>query len=96
MCTLSTTPNNKWKLADKELTSRFLIGSALYPSPQIMLDAIRASEAEIVTVSLRRQNPNDNSGADFWQMLSSLNLNILPNTAGCHSAKEAITTAQMA
>lgn len=85
-----------WKIADKELDSRFLIGSSLYPSPSIMQEAIRASEADIVTVSIRRQNPTKNSGNEFWELLSELNLNILPNTAGCYSVKEAVSTAQMA
>ncbi len=90
-----------WQLAEKKLNSRLLIGSALYPSPQIMLDAIAKSGAEVVTVSLRRQNPNGdsasiNNGQYFWQLIKNLNLNILPNTAGCFSAKEAITTALMA
>ena len=89
-----------WKLADKTLTSRLLIGSALYPSPAIMQDAIRASGSEVVTVSLRRQNPGTDSGSaggnDFWDLLKELDSHILPNTAGCHSVKEAITTAQMA
>ncbi|MFT7560603.1 MAG: thiazole synthase [Flavobacteriales bacterium] len=85
-----------WQLADKKLDSRLLIGSALYPSPKIMQDAIRASESQVVTVSLRRQNPNDNNGKGFWDLLKELNLNLLPNTAGCHSVKEAIATAQMA
>lgn len=85
-----------WTLADKTLTSRLLIGSALYPSPEIMAHAIRASGAEVVTVSLRRQLSPQAPDNQFWQMLKSLNLNVLPNTAGCHSAKEAITVAQMA
>ncbi len=84
-----------WQLADTQVTSRLLIGSALYPSPQIMLDAIEASGAEIVTVSVRRQHPQQRGGEDFWQLLSSLKLHLLPNTAGCHTAKEAVTTAQM-
>lgn len=85
-----------WKLAEKALQSRLLIGSALYPSPQIMQDAIHASGSEVVTVSLRRQNPSEKNGADFWQFIQTLKVNILPNTAGCHSVKEAVTTAQMA
>ena len=85
-----------WTLADKTLNSRFLIGSSLYPSPQIMQEAVKASEAEVITVSLRRQNPAEGGGNAFWELLSELKLNILPNTAGCHSVKEAITTAQMA
>ncbi|WP_086930282.1 thiazole synthase [Agarilytica rhodophyticola] len=85
-----------WQLAQTQINSRLLIGSALYPSPQIMLDAINASEAQVVTVSLRRMNPTQEGGRDFWDLLSTLKVNILPNTAGCKSVKEAITTAQMA
>ncbi|WP_196138718.1 thiazole synthase [Aliikangiella sp. G2MR2-5] len=85
-----------WQLADKEIESRLLIGTALYPSPEIMLESIKASGSQVVTVSLRRQNPMASGGQDFWQMIQSLNLNLLPNTAGCHSVKEAVTTAQMA
>jgi len=79
----------------ESFTSRFLIGTALYPSPQIMADAIRASASQIVTVSLRRQSPQSGSGKTIWDFISALNLKLLPNTAGCHSAKEAITLAQM-
>ncbi|MEE8058067.1 MAG: thiazole synthase [Pseudomonadales bacterium] len=85
-----------WQIADKTLNSRLLIGSALYPSPQIMIDAIKASGAEVVTVSLRRQASAANGNNQFWDCLKELPLNLLPNTAGCHSVKEAITTAQMA
>ncbi len=85
-----------WQLAEKEFNSRLLIGSAQYPSPQIMEDAITYSNAEVVTVSLRRQDPANKSGGDFWRLIQSFNLTLLPNTAGCYSAKDAITTAQMA
>jgi thiazole synthase len=85
-----------WNLADKQLQSRLFIGTALYPSPAIMQRSIEMSGAEVVTVSLRRQNAAADSGHDFWQFLQELQVHILPNTAGCHSVKEAITTAQMA
>lgn len=85
-----------WDIAGKTLQSRLLIGSALYPSPAIMQQAIRSSGANVVTVSLRRQNPGEGGGESFWQLIKELEVNILPNTAGCHSVKEAITTAQMA
>lgn len=85
-----------WQLADQPLESRLLIGSALYPSPKIMQDAIRASGAQIVTLSLRRQNPAAGGGNDFWALLRELDIRLLPNTAGCHSVREAVTTAQMA
>lgn len=81
------------KIAGKEINSRLFVGTALYPSPQIMLDSIKASGANIVTVSVRRQGLG---GENFWKQLQQLDCHWLPNTAGCHSAKEAITTAEMA
>ena len=89
--------NDTWEIGGKSLNSRLLIGSALYPSPANMEDAIKESEAQIVTVALRRQSAGENkSGGNFWNIIKSLGIHVLPNTAGCHSAKEAITTAQMA
>lgn len=86
-----------WKVYGQTLNSRLFIGTALYPSPQVMMDAIRASGAEVITVSLRRQTPGQiRSGEQFWQMIQSLNCHLLPNTAGCYSAREAIKTAMMA
>ncbi len=85
-----------WKIGGKVVKSRLLIGSALYPSPEIMQNSIKATAADIVTVSLRRQAAGDESGQAFWEIIKSLKVDVLPNTAGCYSAKEAITTAQMA
>lgn len=77
------------------ITSRLLLGTAQYPSPAVLGEAIRASGTGIVTVSLRREAA-DGSGAGFWDMLRDTGLRILPNTAGCHSVQDAVTTAQMA
>ena len=65
--------------------SRLMIGTALYPSPEIMRRAIEASGAEIVTVSLRRQAPGQAGGARIWDFIAGLGCCLLPNTAGCHS-----------
>ncbi|HUH36684.1 MAG TPA: thiazole synthase [Spongiibacteraceae bacterium] len=75
--------------------SRLLLGTALYPSPQIMADAVTASGAEIITVSLRRQSPESGGGNTIWDFIRRLGKRLLPNTAGCHSAREAVTLAQM-
>ncbi len=88
--------NDTWDIGGKTLKSRLLIGSALYPSPANMEDAIKISGAQIVTVSLRRQAAGEGGGNQFWDIIKSLGIEVLPNTAGSHSAKEAITTAQMA
>ncbi len=85
-----------WHLPECRDLSRLLIGTALYPSPEIMRRSIEASGADVVTVSLRRQNPTDGGGEQFWDYIKDLGKRILPNTAGCRSVKEAITVAQMA
>ena len=78
------------------IASRLLLGTAQYPSPAILADAIRTSRTEIVTVSLRREAGTNQHGQAFWQLIRELDVRVLPNTAGCHSVKEAVTTAQMA
>jgi thiazole synthase len=84
------------RLYDIEVTSRLLLGTAQYPSPTILAEAVRASKAEIVTVSLRRESGRLREGQDFWALIRELGVRVLPNTAGCHSVKEAVTTAEMA
>ena len=79
-----------------EFSSRLLVGSALYPSPAIMQGAIRASGAQIVTVSLRREAAGGKTGDAFWKLIRELGVTILPNTAGCRSVREAVTTAKLA
>jgi len=85
-----------WKLADKIIESRLLLGTALYPSLDVMRESIIASKTNVITVALKRQSNTAKSGNEFWNCIKELNCHILPNTAGCHSAAEAITTAQMA
>lgn len=79
-----------------ELPSRLLLGTALYPSPAILAEAVKGSRTGIVTVSLRREAAGGRSGEQFWSLIRSLGVRVLPNTAGCHSVKEAVTTAKMA
>jgi len=82
-----------------KIESRLLLGTAQYPSPDILKKAIQASGSQIVTVSLRREASNgktEKTGQTFWKMISDLGVRVLPNTAGCHSVKEALTTAHMA
>jgi thiazole synthase len=78
-----------------ELSSRLLIGSALYPSPQVMSNAIKASGSNVITLSLKRQNPSIQGGTQIWQHIQQLGLKLLPNTAGCKNAKEVYNLAQM-
>jgi thiazole synthase len=79
-----------------ELASRLLLGTSQYPSPAILAEAVRAACVDVVTVSLRRESGRVREGQDFWSLIRELGVRVLPNTAGCHSVKEAVTTAQMA
>ena len=84
------------KFYDQTISSRLLLGTAQYPSPKILSEAVQASGAEILTVSLRRETAGTGAGGKFWDLIRELNVRVLPNTAGCHSVKEAVTTAKMA
>ncbi len=84
------------KLYGETVSSRLLLGTALYPSPEVLKKAVKASQTEIVTVSLRRESSHGKEGQRFWELIKALNVQVLPNTAGCRTVKEAITTAQMA
>jgi thiazole synthase len=79
-----------------DLSSRLLLGTARYRSPAVLAEAVKASGAEVVTVSLRRESGVDRAGQAFWSFIRELGVRVLPNTAGCHSVKEAVTTAHMA
>ncbi len=84
------------KLYGTDITSRLLLGTAQYPSPAILAEAVKISATEIVTVSLRREAADHLAGQAFWNLIREMNVRVLPNTAGCFSVKEALTTAQMA
>ncbi len=85
-----------WQVGGRTLTSRFFLGTAAYPSPQILQDAITASGAQVVTMGLRRQLAHGAEASDFFALIQATGAHLLPNTAGCHTAREAITLAHMA
>ncbi|CAN7594851.1 thiazole synthase [Pararhizobium sp. LjRoot255] len=78
------------------VASRLLLGTARYPSPAILSDAVRASKTDIVTVSLRRETAGSRTGGVFFELIRTLGVKVLPNTAGCHTVSEAVLTAKMA
>lgn len=84
------------ELYGTRFTSRMLLGTAGYSSPDMLRQAVETSGAEIVTVSLRRESARARTGQGFWELIEQLGRRVLPNTAGCRTAKEAIATAQMA
>ncbi|MEO6867822.1 MAG: thiazole synthase [Gaiellales bacterium] len=81
-----------------EVASALMLGTANYPSPAVLAEAFRRSGAGVATVSVRREasGTGGRAGADFWALIRELGVRVLPNTAGCHSAREAVTTARMA
>ena len=83
------------EIGDTLYQSRLFLGTAQYPSPDILKRAIEAAQPGMITVSLRRENAAG-KGQAFWDILKTFNIPVLPNTAGCYSAAEAITTAEMA
>ncbi|MCD6061669.1 MAG: thiG [Moraxellaceae bacterium] len=84
------------RIGDATLDSRFFIGSSRYPSPQVLQDSIAASGAQVVTVGLKRQLGTPDTPNDFFRLIRASGARLLPNTAGCHTAREAITLARMA
>ena len=92
-------PTDSWYIGEVTLTSRFLLGTAGYPSPQILGDAIAASQTQVVTVGLRRTlaRGGDNGFVDtIRHAVRAHGARLLPNTAGCRSAREAVQLAHMA
>ena len=78
------------------LESRFFLGTAGYPSPQVLQQAIAASGSQVVTVGLKRQLAQAGAPGDFYRLIQQSGARLLPNTAGCRTAREAVTLAKMA
>src|SRR5689334_9833398 len=88
------TSSDTLTIAGREFRSRLFLGTARYPSPQIMLDSVLASGTEMVTAAIRRVMP----GGEEDKMVEQLEgrVQFLPNTAGCYTAKDAVLTAELA
>ena len=90
------TPNDDaLVLYGQRFESRLLLGTARYPSPAALQAAVQRARPAMLTAALRRQGSIE-QGKSFWAMLKELQVPVLPNTAGCHSVQEAITTSHMA
>lgn len=88
-------PHTTWQIGEHVFSSRFLLGTAGYPSPAVLSEAMAASGAEVVTVGLKRTlaAAGDNG---FVEIIRRSGAQLLPNTAGCRTAREAIALAHMA
>jgi len=87
---------DEFKIADRVFRSRLILGTARYPNPQTMLDSLEASGTELVTVAIRRVKLDDPDEENVFNLLDRKKYTILPNTAGCYTAKEAVLTAHLA
>ena len=87
--------NDQLVIAGRTFRSRLIVGTGKYPSHQVMAAAHRASGADMVTVAVRRVNLTDKSKESLIDYIDQDQIFILPNTAGCYTADEAIRTARL-
>src|SRR5262245_63448463 len=83
------------KFAGRELASRLIVGTGKYPSLEVARRAIEASGASMVTVAVRRVELGKRGGESILDVLADLGMQILPNTAGCYTADEAVRVARL-
>jgi len=85
-------------IAGRRMHSRLLLGTGGFPSLELLAQAIAVSECELVTVALRRIDPSpvQPGGSSLLDVLADAGVQLLPNTAGCHTARDAVITARMA
>jgi thiazole synthase len=82
-----------WRIAGRELRSRLVMGTGGFTSLQLLADAIAAGGSELVTVALRRIDPH--ARGSLIDVLDAAGVQLLPNTAGCHTARDAVITARL-
>src|SRR5450631_195717 len=87
-------PVTPFIIARKTYGSRLILGTGKYKTLQLMHDALIAAQAAMVTIAVRRVDLSDKSSQSFWNFLPK-GLPILPNTAGCYTAEDAIRTARL-
>lgn len=87
--------DDTWSIGGETLRSRLLLGTARYPSTQVLLEALEESGTQLVTIALRRVSLTANGGENLYTLLLERGYRLLPNTAGCFTAKEAVLTAEL-
>src|SRR5262252_1429607 len=83
------------KVGPIPLQSRLILGTGKYPSPEVMVKCHEASGTDMVTVAVRRVDLNDKTKASFLNWIDRSKIKLLPNTAGCYTADDAIRTAML-
>src|SRR2546430_6595818 len=82
-------------IAGRSFTSRLFVGTGKYSSPSVMVQAHEASGAEMITVAVRRVNISDRTKESLLDYIDTSKYFLLPNTAGCYTADEAVRTARL-
>jgi thiazole synthase len=88
--------DNRLIIAGREFNSRLIVGTGKYRSNEQMVEAFERSGAEMITVAVRRVNITDRSQPSLLDFIDLKRYTILPNTAGCYTAEEAVRTARLA
>ena len=89
-------PTDRLVIADRTFDSRLIAGTGKYPDPATMTEALRASGAELVTVAVRRVDVENPAADDILGHLDPEEFSLLPNTAGCYTAEDAVRFARLA
>src|SRR6266508_5672825 len=84
-----------FRIADRTFSSRLIVGTGKYSSPAVMVRAHEASGADMITVAVRRVNISDRSKESLLDYIDTAKYFLLPNTAGCYSADDAVRTARL-
>lgn len=89
-------PDDALTIGAHTFGSRLIMGTSRYPNPQVMLEALDAAQTELVTVAIRRVNVQNPAPESHLDLIRQGGYAVLPNTAGCYTAKEAVLVAQLA
>ena len=87
--------NDILEIGDRKFTSRLFVGTGKFPSPDVMQEAIKASESQMITVAMKRVNMMNEATDDMLTHINREHVQLLPNTSGVRNAKEAVLAAQM-
>ena len=83
------------KIGDREFTSRLFVGTGKFSSPDVMLEAIKASGSQMITVAMKRVNMMNEATDEMLTHINREHVQLLPNTSGVRDAREAVMAAQM-
>ena len=87
--------NDILKIGSREFSSRLFVGTGKFRSPDVMLDAVLASQSQMITVAMKRVNMLNEATDDMLTHINRDNVQLLPNTSGARDSKEAVMAARL-